>query len=106
LLLLADFILVAPRGKDGQWRMGSPRYSWQSAYEDAITVRNPEALKSKIYQALAAFEQRRSAPVDAEECQALADAEQVLKMLHDESRVEANDRGFRPVCCLRGSRQW
>jgi hypothetical protein len=61
-----------------------PRYSWQIAYNNATTVTNPEALKSKIYEALAAFEQRRSTPMGAEEAQALAEAEQVLRMLHDE----------------------
>jgi hypothetical protein len=63
-----------------------PRYSWQTAYNNATTVTNPAALRSKIYEALAAFEQRRSTPTGAEEAEALAEAEQILRMLHDEPR--------------------
>jgi len=65
--------------------MASRRYSSQTAYENPTTVIEPKLRKSKIYEALAAFEQRRSTPVAAAEAQAFTEAEQVLRMIHDES---------------------
>lgn len=64
--------------------MTQKRYSWQAAYGAAITVTDRDVLHARIYEALAACEQGRLSPMDAEEAEALAEAEEVLRMLQNE----------------------
>lgn len=66
--------------------MTEPRYSWQVAYSAVIAETNPARLPGKIYAALAEMEQRRLSPMDAEEANALAEAELVLRLLQTEPR--------------------
>jgi hypothetical protein len=60
------------------------RYSWQAAYNSAITENDPTRLALKIYEAQSACEERRLSPIDDEESKTLAEAEQVLRMLQNE----------------------
>jgi hypothetical protein len=64
--------------------MTQQRYSWHDAYSAAISVTNSAVLKERIYEALAACEQRRLSPMDTDEAKALAEAEQVLQILQNE----------------------
>jgi hypothetical protein len=55
------------------------RYPWQVAYLPAVLETNPAAAPLKIHEALSACERRRLSPIDAEEQNALAAAEAVLR---------------------------
>jgi hypothetical protein len=62
------------------------RYSWQAAYQAAVLEIDDAALSVRIYEALAAIEQRRLSylEIDGEEDRALEDAEQGLLALKAE----------------------
>lgn len=66
--------------------MTEQRYSWQGAYSAVISETNPSRLQGKIYVALSEIEQRRLSPMDAEEANALTEAELVLRLLQREPR--------------------
>jgi hypothetical protein len=70
--------------------MASQRYPWQSAYNAAAIETSPVLLSIKIYEAQSACEERRLTPVDGDEAQKLAEAEEVLKILQSE-RLDSFD---------------
>jgi hypothetical protein len=59
------------------------KYTWQAAYRAAILETDNAAIPLKIYEALAAFEQRRLSDLEpsSEEDRALEDAERGLLAL-------------------------
>jgi hypothetical protein len=65
------------------------KYSWQVAYQAAILETDDAAMSLRIYEALAAIEQRRLSDLEpeSEENRALEDAEQGLLALKAE-RIE------------------
>jgi hypothetical protein len=63
--------------------MTEPRYSWQATYS-AVIAEHDLAKSEKIYAALSECEQRRLTPMDAEEANALAEAERALRLLQIE----------------------
>jgi hypothetical protein len=62
------------------------KYTWQAAYKAAILETDNAAMPLKIYEALAAIEQRRLSylEIDNEEERALEDAERGLLALKSE----------------------
>jgi hypothetical protein len=64
--------------------MTEPRYSWQATYSAVIAEHDLAKLSEKIYAALSECEQRRLTPMDAEEANALAEAERALRLLQIE----------------------
>jgi hypothetical protein len=70
--------------------MTEQSYSWQIAYRGAVLETDPAALPGKVLEAVSACEQRRLSPIDADEAKALAEAEQVLRMLQNEQPDSSN----------------
>jgi hypothetical protein len=70
------------------------RYSWQVTYQAAILETDDAAISLRIYEALAAIEQRRLSflEIDSEEERALEDAEQGLLALKAERLDDPPDR--------------
>jgi hypothetical protein len=64
---------------------GGLMYSWQEDYIAAFAETDPVRLRRRVYQALAAMEQRRLSALEpgSEEHQALEDAERALQILKD-----------------------
>jgi hypothetical protein len=64
----------------------SERYIWQAAYQAAVSETDNAALPQRIYEALAALEQRRLSDLEpgSEEDRALEDAERGLLALKAE----------------------
>ena len=62
------------------------KYTWQAAYKAAILETDNFVMPLRIYEALAAIEQRRLSflEIDGEERQALEDAERGLRALKAE----------------------
>ena len=62
------------------------KYTWQAAYRAAILETDNAAMSLRIYEALAAIEQRRLSylEIDGEEDRALEDAERSLRALKAE----------------------
>jgi hypothetical protein len=62
------------------------KYSWQAAYRDAILETDNAVIPQRIYEALAAIEQRRLSDLEpgGEEDRALEDAERGLLALKAE----------------------
>jgi hypothetical protein len=73
---------VSLKNEDGM----DEKYSWQAAYKAAILETDNDAMSLRIYEALAAIEQRRLSPIaeGGEEDRALEDAEQGLLALKAE----------------------
>jgi hypothetical protein len=65
-------------------------YPWQAAYRAAITETDPARLPLKLYEAQSALEERRLSPIGASEEKALAEAEEVLRLLQNE-RLDSFD---------------
>lgn len=70
------------------------RYPWHPAYQAAILETDDAAISLRIYEALAAIEQRRLSylEIDAEEERALEDAERGLLTLKAERLDDASER--------------
>jgi hypothetical protein len=60
-------------------------YPWQMAYVFAILETDESTMRSRLYEAIAAVEQRRLVPVNSDEGIALADAEAGLQILISET---------------------
>lgn len=58
-------------------------YPWQAACHAAVVETDPTRLPLRIYEAQSACEERRLSPIGADEEKALAEAEQVLRLLQD-----------------------
>jgi hypothetical protein len=60
-------------------------YSWQDDFIAAQAETDPVRLRRRLYQAIAAMEQRRLSPLepDSEEQQALENAERALQILKE-----------------------
>ena len=60
-------------------------YSWQDDYLATIAETDPIKLRRRLYEAVAAIEQRRLSPIDpgTEEHQAIERAERALRILKD-----------------------
>jgi len=58
-------------------------YSWQDYYIAALAETDPAKLRRRVYEAVAAIEQRRLSPVDpgSEEYDAIERAEKALEIL-------------------------
>jgi hypothetical protein len=69
------------------------RYPWQAAYQAAILETDDAAISLRIYEALAAIEQRRLSylEIDAEEERALEDAERGLLTLKEERLDDSSE---------------
>jgi hypothetical protein len=69
----------------GRITLGKDRavYSWQDYYIAALAETDPAKLRRRVYEAVAAIEQRRLSPVDpgSEEYDAIERAEKALEIL-------------------------
>jgi hypothetical protein len=62
--------------------MSASNYLWRECYLHAILETNPDLKFVKIYEAIAAIEQRRLRPVETdEECRELASADEGVQAL-------------------------
>jgi hypothetical protein len=59
-------------------------YPWQTAYLSAVLETDNVAMPTRIYEALAAIEQRLLNPIETDECKAIEDAQQGLLRLKAE----------------------
>jgi hypothetical protein len=68
-------------------------YPWQAACHAPVVETDPTRLPVGIYEAQSACEERRLSPIGADEENALAEAEKVLRLLqngrHDSSRAQS-----------------
>jgi hypothetical protein len=64
--------------------MDSPTYSWQPPYLSAILETDDAAMPTRIYEALAAIEQRLLSPIEAAEYKAIEHAQRGMLTLKAE----------------------
>jgi hypothetical protein len=64
------------------------QFAWREAYVHAVLETNPELKFVKIYDAIAAIEQRRLSPVETEECWELEKAEEGVRALISERTLK------------------